>query len=187
MKPVRTDAANPNRCQGTSRHGQCPNLAEHGSNHCSACGGVSTKEQEDTRSYLLTQVEVKRRLAQLDTQLDPVRDLQRTISLVHLLIETHVNSAKSDVALMSACAPLEKLVQRMESLCKSVVTVQEKLNLLLPRSVVLSLGQSIVQIVIEELEGIEGYEQIVDRIINRIFPTITNHHQPKLLENHPNV
>lgn len=180
MKPVRTDAANPNRCQGTSRHGQCPNLAEHGSEYCSACGGVSTKDQEETRSYLLAQANVARRLAQLDTQFDPVRDLQRQIALVHVLIETYVNGSKSDTALMSACPNLEKLIARMQSLCKSAVAVQEKLSLLLPRSAVLSLGQSIVQIVIEELQDVEGYEVIVDRIINRIFPSIN---QPtKLLE-----
>ena len=185
MKPVKATPGDPNQCKGTSKHGQCPNLAEHGCEYCAAHGGVSTKDRDETRSYLLAQADVKRRLAQLDAQLDPVRDLQRTISLVHLLIETHVNASKSDVALMSNCAPLEKLIQRMESLCKSVVTVQEKLNLLLPRSAVLSLGQSIVQIVIEELEGIEGYEQIVDRIINRIFPAINS--QQNLLENKSNA
>lgn len=180
MNTPRTAPDDPNRCKGTAKYGQCSNAAEHGSEYCKHCGGVSTKNEEEKRAYLVTKSDVKRRLAELDAGQDPVRDLQRTISVVHMLIETWIRSATSDTAIMAACGPLEKLIQRMESLCKSAVTLQEKLDLLLPRSAVLNVGQTIVKIVIEELQGVENYEQIVDRIINRIFPAINN--TPKLLE-----
>lgn len=180
-----TDLADPNRCQAPSKDGQCRNYAEHGSDYCKYHQGVSTKDQDDIRSYLVAQADVKRRLAQLDSQQDPIRDLQRTISVTHILIERCLDACETNTDLMAASGPLLAMIQRMESLQKTVVSVQEKLDELLPRAAVLELGHAIQTVIIDELSHLDGYEEIVDRIIDRIYSDVTN--KQKVLEAPKNV
>ncbi len=161
-------------CQGTPANRDCPNIPEPGSTHCAQCGGVSIQDPSEMRSYLIHQADISRRLAQLDAQYQPVRDLQRASSLTHLMIERNLDQLNEGKFSAAACKTLDELLRRIESLSKTTVALQEKLHLLLPREAVLSLGQQIVQIVIEELGDVPGYEVIVDRIINRIFPAINN-------------
>jgi hypothetical protein len=137
-----------------------------------AHGGQDTRNDEETRSYLLTQVEYKRRLAQLDAQYEPIRELRDAIALTHLLIEKRLNACKNDAELMAACDPLNKLVLTMERLVKSAIQLEQNLGVLLSKPTILTLGQSIVTIIIDELVDVPNYEERVDRITSRLFNTI---------------
>lgn len=168
-----TDLADPNRCKGACPTGQCMSVAEYGTEYCKAHGGESLKDVEESRSYLLTQVEYKRRLAQLQVQHEPIRELRDAIALTHLLIEKRMNACTDDIDLMAACAPLNQLLLTMERLCKSAVQIQQNMGALLSKQTVLLLGQQLVKIIIDEMVGVPDYEERVDRINERLFKTIT--------------
>ena len=61
---------------------------------------------------------------------------------------------------------------RVARLVKSAHSIEQNLGALLSKPTVLALGQSISQIIVEELEGIDDYEAIVDRINHRIVEAI---------------
>lgn len=164
--------ADPNRCKGAAPDGQCRAVAEPGSEYCKAHGGRSNKNEMETRSYLLTQVDYKRRLAQLQAQSEPIRELKDAIALTHMLIEKRFNLIKDDNDLLAACGPLNSLLLTMERLVKSAVQLEQNLGALLSKPTVLNLGQTIVTIIIDELAGIPDYEERVDRINSRIFESI---------------
>lgn len=173
--------ADPRRCKAAAAAGQCREVVEHGSEYCKVHGGRSTKNEEDTRSYLLTQVDYKRRLAQLQAQSEPIRELKDAIALTHMLIEKRFNLIQNDNDLLAACGPLNSLLLTMERLVKSAVQLEHNLNALLSKPTVLNLGQTIVTIIIDELAGLPGYEEHVDRIASRMFESIalTNNAETK--------
>lgn len=167
-----TDPADPNRCKGSARDGQCQNFAEPGSDYCRACGGRDLQKAKDVRGYLLAKSHEKTRLAQLSDDLEPVKELRDAIGLQHMLIEKRYNLIKDDSDLLMACGPLNAMLQTMERLVNSCHRIETNLGQLLARQAILSLAKSMVEIVIDELEGIEDYEAIIDRITARLVDTI---------------
>jgi len=167
-----TDLSDPNRCQGSAPDGQCRNLAEHGSNYCRAHGGRSMEPAKDRRGFLLSKADDQVRLARLSDEMEPVKELRDVIALQHILIERRFNMVKSDNDLLAACGPLSQMIASMEKLISSAHKIEQNLGELLARNAVLGLAKSMCQIVIEELEGIEDYEAIIDRITQRLVDTV---------------
>jgi hypothetical protein len=165
-----TEATDPNRCQGTTNSGQCWNVAEHGSKFCKAHCGVSTKSREEIRSYLVSCAETKARLAELAYQPDYVVELNYNLAVTHNLTERILKKIEdnSDASMKSWCGPLESLQRTSQGLVKTVVAVQKELGELLPRQRLALIGSALAQILIDELDGIEGYDEIALRIINRV-------------------
>ena len=169
-----TDLADPNRCKGAAQDGQCQNRAEHGSEYCCVHGGRSLQEAEDKRGYLLAKVEERTRLAKMSDDLEPVKELRDLISLQHILIERRYNLINNDGDLLAACGPLNQMLLTMERLVNSTHRIETNLGELLARHAVLALAKEMVAIVIDELDGIDDYEIIVDRITQRLIDTIRN-------------
>ncbi len=169
-----TDPADPNRCKGATSTGQCDFIAEHGSEYCRAHGGRDLQPAEDKRGYLLAKAQDASRLATLSDELEPVKELRDAISLQHMLIEKRYNLIKDDGDLLAACGPLNAMLMTMERLVNSCHRIQTNLGQLLARQAVLTLAKKMVEIVIDELEGIEDYEITVDRITQRLIDTIRN-------------
>lgn len=169
-----SDPADPNRCQGTAPKGQCMQKAVEGSKFCESCGGSNKiAEKEQLRSYLLTQVDSARRLAQLQDSHDPVRELRDAIALTHLLIERRMNLIQTDADLMVACSSLKGLIETMDRLVNSATRIEQHLGQLLSKQTVLNLGQVVVNILIDELDGVPQYEAIIDRITHKLLQHIT--------------
>jgi hypothetical protein len=179
MKRVK-DLADPARCQGSSKDGQCRNLVEPGSKYCKCHGGRSNAEEQEMRGYLLAKADEQTRLTNLSDSLEPVKELRDTIALLHMLIEKRYNSAKTDTELLQACGPLNTMFLSMERLISSSHKIEQDLGQLLAKNAILSLAKQMVEIIIEELKGIKDYEAIVDRITSRIITTVGGAGQPTL-------
>jgi hypothetical protein len=105
-------------------------------------------------------------------ELEPVKELRDTIALTHMLIEKRWNLIQGKNDLLIHCGPLNQLIQTMDKLVNSCHRIQTNLGELLARHAVLALAREMVAIVIDELEGIEDYEAIIDRITSRLVGTI---------------
>ncbi len=172
MKRV-TDLSDSQRCKGQAPDGQCQNISVTGSDYCRVHGGRDLTEFREKRGFMLAKVEDKTRLASISNELEPVKELRDSIALTHMLIEKRWNLIKDDESsLLMACGPLNQLLQTMERLVNSCHRIETNLGELLARHAVLTLAKEMVQIVIDELEGIENYEEIIDRITSRLIETI---------------
>lgn len=168
------DPADPRRCKAASVDGQCMNRAEHGAEYCRVHGGRSTQKEEDFRSYMLARVEDRIRLAQLSDHLEPVKALRDSVALQHMLIERRYNLIQNDADLMSACGAINQMLLTMERLLTSAHRLEQSLGALLSRDEIMRLAKFMIEVVIDELQGVEGYEEIVDRIADRLLYTIQN-------------
>jgi len=168
-----TDLSDPRRCQGQAPDGQCRNRAEPEDKYCRLHGsGQHLAEQKDKRSFLLAKAEDKARLASVSDELEPVKELRDSIALQHMLIEKRYNLIQSDADLLASCGPLNQMLQTMERLVTSCHRIETNLGELLARHAIIALAKDMVQIVVDELEGIENYEEIIDRITGRLIDTV---------------
>lgn len=166
-----TDLADPRRCKASARTEQCMNVAEPGSDYCRAHKGVNKAEGERRRQYQLTQARLRNRLTQL-TDHEEIKSLREEIGLTRILIEELMNSAQGNTELLQKSGTYIGLVQTLERLIKTSHQIEQNLGLLLSKPTVILLGQQIVHILIDELHGVEGYEERIDRITGRMFDTI---------------
>jgi hypothetical protein len=167
------DLADPRRCKGAVSDGQCKQVALHNNDYCKLhSGGVDHLPAEQQRGFLLAKAEDKVRLATVSGDLEPVKELRDTIALTHMLIEKRWNLITDDEELLVHCGPLNQLIGTMEKLVNSCHKIETNLGELLARHAVLALAKEMVEIVIDELQGIEDYEEIIDRITNRLIDTI---------------
>ena len=166
------DPADPRRCQSTLPEGQCMSVAEHGSRNCKVQGGVDRLPAEQRKGFLLAKADDQSRMVTISDSLEPVKELRDTIALTHVLIEQRYNLIKNDADLLMGCGPLNQLIQTMERLVNSCHRIETNLGELLARQAVLALAREMVAIVIDELQGIEGYEEIIDRITERLIDTV---------------
>jgi hypothetical protein len=170
--PLVEDLADPRRCKGASPGGQCRNVAAYGSDYCpEAHRGKSTEQAESKRMYLLAKAADRARLVELSGH-DEVKSLREEIALARMLIEQRFNLIKTDLDLLNACGPLNNLLLTVDRLVKSAHNMEQSLGLLLDKSSILQLSLVLCQIVIDELEGIDDYQLIVDRITERFAETI---------------
>lgn len=166
------DLSDPRRCKGAAPDGQCRNFAEYGCDYCKHHGGKDHFPAEQRRGFLLAKAEDKTRLVSVSDTLEPVKELRDTIALTHMLIERRWNLIRDDNDLLIHCGPLNQLIQTMEKLISSCHRIETNLGELLARHAVLALAKEMIAIVIDELEGIEDYEEIIDRITSRLVDTI---------------
>lgn len=166
------DLADPHRCKAPAPDGQCKNRAAHGSEYCETHGGIDHLPAEQKRGFLLAKAQDQTRLASLSDDLEPVKELRDSIAITHMLIEKRWNLIRNDGDLLMACGPLNQLIQTMERLVNSCHRIEQNLGELLARHAVLALAKEMVEIVIDEIEGIEDYEAIIDRITNRLIDTV---------------
>jgi hypothetical protein len=169
-----TDLADPRRCKGNSLDGQCQNLAEEGADYCRVHGGSGSLVQAPVRrlkQYLLSTAQDCARLARL-SESDGLKTLREEVTVALGLLERRLGLAKTDAEFISAFPQIERLLKRIAELKKDSFSLEQKSGAMLSRDQAFGLFQEIVGIVVEELEGVPGYEQIMDRIIARIGPAI---------------
>ena len=166
-----TDLADPRRCKGAQPDGQCRNVAEEGSDYCRACGGESRAPARRLKQYLLTRAQDQARLAHLD---DPegLKSLRDEVVIATGMLEWRLNLVSTDAEFVAAFPQVEKFLKTLADLKKSNFFLEQKSGAMLARSAAFRLFQDIIKIIVDELDGISDYEQIVDRIIARVGPAI---------------
>lgn len=167
-----TDLTDPHRCQAGTRAGQCVSVAVEGSSFCTLHSGVDQAPVRVLRQYLLNKAEDQTRLAYFAEHED-VKSLRDEIALTRMLIERRFNMIQSRTDELAACEPLNRLLLTVERLVKTAHTLEQSLGSLLARNSVLRLAQQICQIIVDRLEGVPNYEQLVDTIILDILSTVS--------------
>ena len=167
-----TDLADPRRCKGASVDGQCQNVAEEGSDYCRAHGGESRALARRLKQYLLTKAQDRERLAQL-AENDGLKTLREEVVVALGQLERRLNLAnRSDAEFLAAYPEVEKSLKLLAELKKSNISLEEKSGATLSREQGFALVRQMIEIIVDELEGIPDYERIVDSITVRILATV---------------
>jgi|SRR5579872_2115585 len=169
-----SDPADPLRCKQSVGQRQCSEVSVPGSEFCRIHSrGFDRTNEQSTRLYLLAKADEQARLLKLADH-EEIRSLREEIALARMLVERRWNLIRNDNDLIMACGSLNTLLLTIERLVKSAHSIEQNLGILLSKSAVMALGQNICRIIVEELDGIENYEGIVDSITHRILSTIAS-------------
>jgi hypothetical protein len=179
------DPADPERCQGRQQEGQCMFRVERDQEYCAVhLRDNDAVKIEDFRLYHLAEARDRKRLAEL-TENDPVLALREIIALGVRLTEKRVNLIQSDAEFLEAYRDLNTLQLTVMRLKKSAHSIENNLGALCGKPTVLRFGQHIIHIVVEELQALPKYEEIVQRIADQTIQAIAtanNHSEPTTLK-----
>jgi hypothetical protein len=162
----------PNRCQATTRHGQCIKLAVENEIYCDY--HLRDRDAEDAqslRAYMLTDP-ITSGAAGRHSQVEELKSLREEIALARAMIERRLNLVESNADFLQACGTVNTYLLTLERLITSCHKLEVNLGSLLSKGAIVSLAQEIVSILMEELSEIDDYEQIVDRISGRMIELI---------------
>jgi hypothetical protein len=162
----------PNRCQATTRHGQCIKLAVDNEIYCDYhLRDRDAEDKQSLRAYMLTDP-VTAGAAGRHSQVEELKSLREEIALARAMIERRLNLVESDADFLQACGTVNTYLLTLERLISSCHKLEVNLGALLSKGAIISLAQEMVGILMDELEHIDGYEQIVDRVSNRMVELI---------------
>jgi len=159
-----TDLADPHRCKGANSIGQCDHVAADGSDYCLACNGVDRGPVRRMRKYLLAAAEDQKLLDRYATD-DELKSLREEIALVRMMVQRTLTMATSNVEAVNAYSKINTLLLTLERLMKTCHALEQSLGQLVGKPALLRLGQRLCQIVVDRLEGVPNYEQLVDVMI----------------------
>ena len=167
------DPADPNRCQAVTSRGQCTRLAASGSTLCKMHDPKAAERdrKERLRHYLLANPDLSVRYDRHST-VEEIRSLRDEIALARAMVEKRLDAVETNSDFLAACGAVNSYLQTIEKLVSSCHRKEVSLGNLLSKASVFALGQEIVTILVDELNSLPGYEEIVDRISEQIVSTI---------------
>lgn len=177
--PERADRNDPARCQRNSKTGQCPYKAAPGEKYCVYHLRDPDREaRESLRAYVLTNSDIAERAGR-HSQVEELKSLREEIALCRSLVERRLDMIESNADFLSACGQVNTLFLTLEKLITSCHRLEVNLGSLLSKAAILDLAKEIVGILMDELEHIDGYEEIVDKVSDRVIATIAEQEQVK--------
>ena len=185
--PKVTDLADPRRCKGSTREGQCLGVAEDGSDYCLQHGGVNRGLARRVRKYLLATAEDQGLLGKYADD-DELKSLREEIALVRVMVQNTLSAAQSEVEKVNAYSKVNSFLLTLERLMKTCHSLDQSLGQLLGKPALLRLGQQLCNVVVDRLEGVPNYEALVEVLIQDIITTIQNvsNAEPERLDTAPN-
>lgn len=141
----------PERCLGKHTHlGQCGYKRMEGSEYCPlhARLGHHTLKKQEEYNYNLTKY--RARIAQFADN-PKVKSLREEIGVLRLLLETTLNMCDTNNKLLIYSGKLADLVSRVERVVNTCNTIETKTGQLLDKSVIMTLVDSILQILIAHI------------------------------------
>lgn len=169
--PTVSDPADPRRCKRSFGGHQCDQVAAHRSEFCEMCGGRDRLNEQKTRMYLLADAEQNQRIGKLADH-EAILSLREEIAIAREFLRRRLDLIKNDNEFLMACPAVNQLVVTIGKLVKEAHAIEKNLDVVLSKATVIILAQSVSRIIAEELTGVEGYEDVVDRINMRMLQTI---------------
>jgi hypothetical protein len=128
----------------------------------------------------LTKAQDRERLAQF-AENDALKTLREEVVVALGQLERRLSLAnRSDAEFLAAYPEVERSLKLLAELKKSNFSLEQKSGATLSREQGFALVREILGILVDELEGIAGYEQIVERITMRILATVQRTGNPEV-------
>lgn len=157
---IRAKDGDLDRCQASTRRGQCNLKAVPGGKNCLIHGGaiqLKNQETKNLKNYRLAKFKV--RAAELGNS-DHLTSLTDEVAILRILIEEMINSCDGTNDLLLRAGPLADLLMKSEKLVSSCHRLDSKLGNLLSRDKVMQFAQLVVEIISNEISD----ERVLDTI-----------------------
>jgi flagellar biosynthesis component FlhA len=112
------------------------------------------------------------RIAALEQSPD-LATVRHEISLLRALIEDRINAAETPQERSASLHVVKDMVSVLGQLVKAHRISEIEADRLLEKEVVVKLLSGIVEIIIEEMKEVQGYELIVDRVTARLGEAVS--------------
>jgi hypothetical protein len=174
---MRTDPNDPNRCIASTQSGQCAHAAIQDHDKCAYhLRNLHIEDAMALKAYLLTNPDIAGPAGR-HSQVEELKSLREEIALCRSLVERRLNMIESNADFLNAIGTVNKLFLTLEKLISSCHRLEVNLGTLLSKAALLDLAKEMVEILMSELEHVDGYEALVDRIGERIVAAIANQEQ----------
>jgi hypothetical protein len=137
----------PNRCNGTTAHGQCWFVAVPGCKFCLMHGGgkqADENKKEGLRNYQLTRL--AERVGAFSNNPN-IKDLRDEIGILRMTLEKILEQCDTDNKLLVYSDKITNLVEKVNKIVESCQRMEERNNNLLDRKVVIVIADSIVTLI----------------------------------------
>lgn len=168
------DPADPHRCQAVNSRGQCEHLALEGLQLCETHHKHPNNiRKKHLQHYLLSNPDLQKRLNR-QAAVEEVRSLREEIHLARVMVEARLDLIEENDRgdMLAAFSNVNTYLATIEKLVSSCHRMEVSLGNLLSKASVFTLGQEIVNILVDELQHLNGYEKIIDKISERIVVII---------------
>jgi hypothetical protein len=129
------------------------------------------KDHDQKQQYQLLKSRYRERTSQLADH-NKIKSLQDEIAIAELMLENRINSINSQAEEIAASG----FISQQLALIEKLKTASQKLELsagtLLTKQTLLTIASEIVKVLLTELEGIPGYEGIIDRVSDKIYAVV---------------
>lgn len=157
------------RCQAVIAGKQCGRVSMEATDRCERHGGNTDFNRQ---MYIINNQEAKDRFIRLNSHSE-LGSLRNEIAMARSLLEERFNAIGTNSAQLALnIGPLNQLLLTIERLVKSAHTLEFNLGEVVGKSALLSLAKTTSDVLLDELQGIDGYEEIIDRVGNRMFDAI---------------
>ena len=151
------------KCQANTSRGPCTHQAAPGSAYCR----LHTKDENLCSAYRLSDPDLQDSVTWHAKA--SLLDISQQIVLMRSIIERRLNMADGDDAnKISAMNFVASQLVNLTKMTETLVKLSKESGELMERSDVEGLVDKLVIIVADELKGVAGYEQIIDKIVERI-------------------
>lgn len=158
----------PSRCQASAGSNQCNAVALEGEKFCAQHSGSRvTKTPAKLRQYHLLNTYLKDSYEKFSEN-ENIKTLRDEVSLARALLERRLNLITCDADVLANSGAVNQQFLVLQKLVTSMHTLDKSLNNLVSREDLIACANALYSVVAEELEGIEDYELITDRIGNRM-------------------
>lgn len=158
------------QCEHTTDAGQCNNDTLDGSKFCAK--HCRNPQMVAKRQYMLNKSKYRERYSDFADSSD-LRTLRDEIAILRMVMEERLNMVTNDAEMLASCGQIASLAVTIERLVKSCNNLETRLGTLLSKPTLLAVASDMVQILLHELVDVPGYEDLVNRISERILKVIT--------------
>lgn len=146
VKFTRCEPADPNRCQGVFKQGQCPYLAHPGSKNCIMHGGNNAAQQQNTKNIHDFKLAVWEDRVNAFAGSSQVKNLRGEIGITRLTLESVLNLIKEPAHFPIYVDKISSLVSQIEKLVVSAQKMEERNNELLDKNQVFLIADIVINI-----------------------------------------
>jgi len=164
-KFARCEPDDPRRCQGVCQSGQCPYLAQEGTQFCAMHGAHSQRGSQERSSLRMY------RLAKWQARVDEfgeheqVKGLRSEIGILRMVLEELMTSLRDPMELVLYAPRISDIVLKIEKLVTSCHRLETSTGGLLDKSAVIQVAARIVEIVAGHVTDPDAMDAISNEVM----------------------
>lgn len=159
----------PNRCQSTYKHGQCPYEAMEHSSYCAMHGGNKGQESHSKKVMQQYRLAMWQQRVNEFADNDKVKTLRDEIGILRVVLENTIVLCKDQNQLLLFSSKIAELVSKIERLVVSCNKLEASTGMLLDKSAALHLAGRMVEIIGNHITDGETIDKIAQEIAHVIL------------------